>query len=161
MDVSFSVGLKDPVSYSLVWFLIALALMVFGGIVFSLFYWRYRKEQAKLEQGIKVVKPPKVMMPILKRRYGKQVARLDAALNRGAVEERIAYQELSRIIRSFTKEVTNIDVDNFTLAEIEMLNIPQLTRLIKAYTEPEFSLKEGSDVTAALINTGQTIQAWR
>lgn len=161
MDVSFSVGLKDPVSYSLVYFLIALALMAVGFVVFSLFYWRYRKEQARLAEGARVVKPPKVVMPFLKSKYGRQVARLDAALNKGQVEERIAYQELSRIIRAFAKEVTFIDVDKYTLSEIEMLNIPQLHRLMRAYAEPEFSLGAETNVTRALIQTGETIQAWR
>ncbi|MBR0091188.1 MAG: hypothetical protein IJP92_05785 [Lachnospiraceae bacterium] len=161
MDVSFSVGLKDPVSYSLIWFLVALALMAFGGIVFSLFYWRYRKEQAKIAEGVRVVKPPKVVMPFLKRKYGRQVARLDEALRNGQVEERIAYQELSRIIRAFAKEVTFIDVDKYTLSEIEMLNIPQLHRLVREYSQPEFSVNTGGNVTQSLIKTGQTIQEWR
>ena len=161
MEVSFTVGLKDPVSYSIIWFLMALALMALAGIVFSLFWWRYRKVCARNAEELKVIKPPAVVLPFLRRKYGRQIARLDTALRADEVEDRIAYQELSRIIRAFVNDTTGIETQNYTLQEIEALNIPQLTRLMREYVKPEFSEEGKGNVTEALLRTGQVVQAWR
>ena len=161
MEVEFSVGLHDPFSYSLIYFLIAVVVMAGAAFLFSMFYWRYRLLRARYAQGRQVVKPPKVVLPVIRHKYRRQLFRLQSAMQTESVETRVAYQELSRIIRMFTHDVTHIDVQNFSYSEISAQNIPQLTELVREYYEPEFAKDADGNISEALQKTGQVISLWR
>ncbi|MBR0164170.1 MAG: hypothetical protein IJQ12_05800 [Lachnospiraceae bacterium] len=161
MEVEFSVGLHDPFSYSLIYFLIAVVVMAGAAFLFSMFYWRYRLLRARYAQGRQVVKPPKVVLPVIRHKYRRQLFRLQSAMQTESVETRVAYQELSRIVRAFVHEATGLDVRNETLSEIELLHIPGLSALVKEYYGPEFSAYGAGNPAEACARTAQVIDTWR
>ena len=104
---------------------------------------------------------PRIAVPIARQKYLRQLARLENGLAGGTVETRVAYQELSRIIRGFVYEVTRIEVHHYGFSEISALNMPQLTELVREYYEPEFSKEAPGDILASLYRTRQVMSVWR
>ena len=161
MDVTFTVELQHPVSYSIQYFLIGLAVAALAAFFISLAAWRFRMILAGRAGGGKAVKPPKIVLRVIKSKYRGQINRLQAGLAQGAVTERVAFQELSRIIRQFVHEATRLNVQNFSFREIQALNIPQLTQLVREYYTPEFAESASGDLYGALGRTAQVMEAWR
>ena len=161
MDVEFTVPLQELFSYKIIWLITGLVLIAIATLVFSFFLARWRKLQRDADSGKRVKKPGPVAVPVARIKYTRQLNRLEKGLQNGALDERTAYQELSRIIRMFTHEVTRIDVQNYSFSEISAQNIPQLTELVREYYEPEFSQHAEGDILASLHRTGQVISLWR
>ena len=161
MEVEWTVPLQELFSYKLVWLIAGLALIAIAAVVFSFFYARWRKLARLAEAGLTVKKPAPLAVPVARLKYTRQLNRLEKALGEGKLEERVAYQELSRIIRMFTHDVTHIDVQNFSYSEISAQNIPQLTELVREYYEPEFAKDADGNIREALQKTGQVISLWR
>ena len=161
MEVEWTVPLQELFSYKLIWLIAGLVLIAVSALVFSFFFARWRKLQRLAESGLTVKKPAPLAVPVARIKYRRQLDRLEKALAEGALEERTAYQELSRIIRMFTHDVTRIDVQNFSFSEISAQNIPQLTELVREYYEPEFAKDPGGNILESLQKTGQVISLWR
>ena len=161
MEVEWTVPLQELFSYKLVWLIAGLVLLVLSSLVFSFFYARWRKLQRLTESGHIIKKAPPLAVPVARIKYIRQLNRLEKALNEGALEDRVAYQELSRIIRMFIHDVTRVDVQNYSYSEISAHNIPQLTELVREYYEPEFAKDAGGNIRESLQRTGQVISLWR
>ena len=161
MEVEWTVPLQDLFSYKLIWLIAGLSLIAVAALVFTFFFRRWLKLKQAAEQGLTVKKPSPIAVPVARIKYTRQLKRLEKGLAEGALEERVAFQELSRIIRMFTHEVTRIDVQNYSFSEISAQNIPQLTELVREYYEPEFAKNADCDILASLNKTGQVISLWR
>lgn len=161
MEVEWTVPLQELFSYKLIWLITGLVLIAVAALVFSFFFRRWRKLTRLAEAGLTMKKPAPLAVPVARMKYTRQLKRLEKALLAGTLEDRVAYQELSRIIRMFTHDVTHIDVQNFSFSEISAQNIPQLTELVREYYEPEFAKDTGGNIQEALQKTGQVISLWR
>ena len=160
MEVEFTVPLQELFSYKLIWLITGLILIAVSALVFSFFYARWRKLKRLAESGLTLKKPAPLAVPVARIKYMRQLNRLEKALGEGAIEERVAYQELSRIIRMFTHDVTHIDVQNFSYSEISAQNIPQLTELVREYYEPEFAERSNANFEKSLKDTLEIIKKW-
>ena len=161
MEVEFTVPLQELFSYQRIWLIMGLSLIAVAFAVFFPFLLRYLKLRRQPEKKPAVKKLPRIAVPIARAKYMRQLSRLEKGLAEGVVEGRIAYQDLSRIIRGFVYEVTRIEVHHFGFSEISALNMPQLTALVREYYEPEFAREGAGDVLASLYRTRQVISAWR
>ena len=177
-DVSFSVELQEPISYSLYILLTGLALMAVALVVFFIFWKRYVDYRNSVSTTPRLKKKKKVVLSVLRAKYMRQIERLEKGLMENKADERTAYQELSRISRFFVHEATGLDVQNYSYAEIKALNMPGLTALVDSYYRPEFAPDTGEceqtqtenqltrnrispALARAIQNTKGVITAWR
>jgi len=56
--------------------------------------------------------------------------------------------------------MTNIKVQNYTLSDIEKINIPILYELVKEYYEPEFSKSSEGNILISLEKTRKVMESW-
>ncbi len=110
--------------------------------------------------------PPKIKisnhkdLSKIKNKYLLKLQKLENDVNSNKITTRIAYQSLSTITRNFIYEMTNIKVQNYTLKEIEELNIPILYERIKECYNPEFAEMAKGDINLSIKRTRMVIEKW-
>ena len=81
--------------------------------------------------------------------------------NNKVITERVAFQRLSSLIRNFIHETTNIKVQNYTLKEIKLVNMPVLYELVSEYYDPEFAVASDGNFIKSYNKTRMVIERWR
>lgn len=151
-----SVNLQDPFSYSIYIILIVavLAISIFVYLIIALL----KKKLPIDEVQIKKVEPKNV--EYIKQNYIKRLNEIEYKLKNNKISIRSAYQSMSMLIRYFVYEVTNIKVQNYTLRDIEKLNMPILYELIQEYYAPEFAEHSLGNIQVSLERTRKVIEKW-
>ncbi len=155
--MQISVSLQSPYSYSIYPIIIIGILVVISSLILY-FYKIKEKETPKTPEEIKQFVPKN--LNTLKSKYIKKINILEEKLLTNKINIRTAYQGLSSIIRYFVYEVTNIKVHNYTLKDIERLNMPVLSELIQEYYAPEFAERSLGNIKASLEKTRKVIEKW-
>ena len=137
--------------------LIIIILLLMGYVIFLLIKSIPKKK--KVEPVI--IEPKKIYKSTIKRNYQKKLDTLEKELTNNQITTRGAYHKLSRIIREFVYETTNIKVQFYTLEEIRPLNMEQLTLLVEEYYVPEFAKDSNAKVEASLKKTREVIEKWQ
>ena len=130
-------------------------------ILFTIYLLIKRNKQKKrVEDKIKVEEIKNVDINEIKRKYLEVLDVIESQLNTNMIHIRIAYQDISRVIRHFVYEVTNIHVQNYSLKEIKDLDMPMLYELMQEYYVPEFSKYSYGNVKDSLQKTRKVIEKW-
>ena len=130
-------------------------------ILFTIYLLIKRNKQKKrVEDKIKVEEIKNVDINEIKRKYLEELDVIESQLNTNMIHIRIAYQDISRVIRHFVYEVTNIHVQNYSLKEIKDLDMPMLYELMQEYYVPEFSKYSYGNVKDSLQKTRKVIEKW-
>lgn len=160
-DMPITVELQDMFSYSIIP-IIVLALVLAIGIVWVILYL-IKKHRKKPKDAVPVpAAPVRTESPEqIKARYLDILNNLEAKFQSGNMSNRKAYQELSKIIRSFVYEVTGIKVHHNTLGEIKRLNMPNLYAVVKECYEPEFSVDKDGYIHDTINKARTVIIEWR
>lgn len=159
-----SVDLQSPFSYSLLLTLILAALVVLPLLIYGIYMLikHKPKKRPKKVKKPKPVKPKPVNVELVRRDYLNKLSTLKAKHSSGAIDDRTAYIELSSTVRNFVHEVTGIDTQNFTLAELKELNMPKLAILIEKFYRPEFSYEDQTaDINQAFTDARTVVSQWR
>lgn len=146
-------NLKDPFSYSMIPILLCSFL-----ILFFLLYYLMKKP--KKEKKIIPPKQEKKDINKLKKQYIQKLNSLLESITKQEISSRIAYQQLSILIRTFVFETIDLNLLSFTLQDIEKMGMPVLTELIKEYYAPEFSLHIQGNIIASIKKTKEVIEKW-
>lgn len=155
-----SINLQEPFAYSIIPVIIIICLTFIETCY--LIYLRKKKNKSKIDEiKVKVI-PEKNMknIPIIKEKYLKQLDNIEYKYANNIIELRKAYQMISENIRLFVFEITDITTQNYSLAEIQKLNIPILYELIKEYYEPEFASKSVGDFKSSINKARRVINEW-
>ena len=147
-----TVNLKDFFHYSYLPILIFFILTLF---LIGLYSLLFRKKKTKV-----IKKAEAKNIPLIKEKYLVKLDQLILQLNQQRISNRHAYQSLSNIIRNFVYEMINIQVQNYSLQEIERLQIPILTELVREYYEPEFSKISRGNILSSIEKTKEVIRRW-
>ncbi len=156
-----TVGIQDAYSYA-VWPMFALVAVIVG-LILTFFIAVLVKKLItnRKPKKPKIVKPQTVNLLKLK---SECFMDLDV-ISRKLVEEKItlrdAYQLTSARVRKFVNQATGINVQNYTLEEIQTLRIPQLEELIKDYYSPEFAWNSVGDFAESMEKTKRVIEQWK
>ena len=156
-----SINLQEPFVYSIIPVIIIICLTFIETCY--LIYLRKKKNKSKIDEiKVKVI-PEKNMknIPIIKEKYLKQLDNIEYKYANNIIELRKAYQMISENIRLFVFEITDITTQNYSLAEIQRLNIPILYELIKEYYEPEFASKSVGDFKSSINKARRVINEWK
>lgn len=155
-----SINLQEPFTYSIIPLIIILCLTLL--VTYYLIYSRKKKVKVK-EEPKKVKEIPErniKNVPVIKNKYLSQLDSIEYKYNNEMIELRKAYQLISEAIRLFVFEITDITTQNYSLLEIEKLNIPSLYELIKEYYEPEFASKSVGDFNSSINKARRVISQW-
>lgn len=155
-----SINLQQPFSYSIIPLIIAICLVVL--ITYYLIYLKVKQKKNKLEKN-KITEIPErniKNVPVIKNKYLNQLDTIKYKYENQMIDLRKAYQLISEAIRLFVFEITDITTQNYSLAEIKKLNIPDLYELIKEYYEPEFSSKSIGDFDSSINKARRVINEW-
>ena len=121
----------------------------------------YKKKTVVKEIKIKEIPEKNIKnVPVIKEKYMKQLTAIEQKYTNKEIELRKAYQLISEAIRLFVFEVTDIKTQNYSLSEIENLNMPSLYELIKEYYKPEFASKSEGDFEVSINNARRVIEEW-
>ena len=145
--------LRPMFSYSLG--MIVLVILLIGLILYFIFKPKQKKVQAPV-----VVLPEIKSVFSIKEKHIRQLDQLQAEITLGNITNRKAYHRISSIIRHFIFEMTQIKVQNYSLAEIRKLNMPVLTSLVEEYYDPEFAKESKGDALESLKKTREVIERW-
>ena len=148
------VPLQEPFSYSL-W---PIVLCLFVIVLLTCYMFVPVLKQKRKEIKVKKEKPYRIVE--IKEKYLSQLDQLEKMVKDNHISIRHAYQKVSMTIRQFVNEITGIKVQNCTLQDIEKLNMPLLTELMKEYYEPEFSEKSGGNIKNSIQKTRMVIEKW-
>ncbi|SFC60547.1 hypothetical protein [Butyrivibrio sp. YAB3001] len=110
-----------------------------------------------------ITRPPRRALYAIKADYSAQLQDLAEAYTNKKLDKRIGYQRLSLLIRGFVQEVTGLNVENFTKAEIKAFGIKKLDKLMDEYYVPEFAETVRSinkDFIGSCNNALGVIQSW-
>lgn len=143
--MSTNVSLQDPFSYSLTILLILLALVLLPAFVFlikSLISLLKTKKPKPKKKDIPVENKTKDINE-LRFKYLAMIADTENIYAKKQISPRQAYLKLSQIVREFVHDVTGVNTQNLTLAEIKALSMPTLYSLIDSFYRPEFA-EEGN-----------------
>lgn len=144
--------LKSMFSYSFIPIIIIIFL-----IILNILLYKYTN---KKENKNPIIIPSYKDLTEIKKKFLLKIQKLENNLTQNKVTNRKAYQELSSIIRNFIFEATNIKVQNYTLKEIESVNMPILYELVSEYYDPEFSIISKGNIVSSINKTRMVIEKW-
>lgn len=145
--------LREMFSYSII-LIIPLLLLIILLLIIIL----HKKKDIK---NVKIIQPSSKNLIDIKSKYLYNIQILIVDLNTNKISERIAYQSLSRLIRNFIYEVTNIKVQYYTLEDIKKINIPILSKLVEEYYKPEFERVSKGNILESIDKTKKVIENWK
>lgn len=161
-----TVKLQNAFEYSW-WVAPIAAVFLIGALILLIYIGRkmYDMRERKAVQtpaAFRVQMSPQLLQG-LKFQYTNKIQRLINEYQSGKVDVRDGYQQLSALIRGFVHEVTGINVETLTAAEVKQLGIRKLDILMEEYYVPEFAEDEkGKDKDLVLsCNTAMgVIKSW-
>ena len=152
-----TVKLQELYAYSILPISI-IAILVIAITIYILIDKIKKKNEIVKIEDVKIVEPKNIKS--IQNKYLKRLDNLRKKLELNRITTRVAYQGLSTLIRYFIYEVTDIKVQNYTLSEIETLNMPFLTELIQEYYAPEFAKQSIGDIKQAIEKTRKVVEKW-
>ena len=155
--MQISVNLQNYILSPIV-YLVLVILALLGLTIYFLNYEEKKKLVGTSKIEIKEVEE-RDRKSIIKR-YLKKIDKLTKKVESEKIELRIEYQNLSKIIRNFVYEMTDIKVQNYSLQEIKETDIKELYELVEEYYVPEFAEMSNSDIKASIEKTRKVIEKW-
>lgn len=149
--------LSDMFSYSFLPIIIFIILLLIAIIIFKIYKPHIKSEKTNLKPNI--LSHSDTLS--IKNKYLSQLDNLVNEVKNDSINTRKAYQKLSKLVRNYIFETTGIKVQNYTLSEIEVLNMPSLYELVKEYYNPEFSTHSSGNILESISRTRVVIEKWK
>lgn len=154
--MQITVKLQDMFSYSPIMVFVYIILV----IIFVVVFWPRKKKEPKKQEIPKAKVIPTTTIMDLKNKYIKILTDIEMRHSENKITDRVAYQELSALVRNFVFEVTGIKVQNYTLEDIKKANLPKLYELIAECYVPEFAAENNSNVQDSIKRARKVIGEW-
>ena len=147
--------LRPMFNYSLLPTLISFIIIII--IILIILFLKYKKKKEIVKE---IVIPKNINIYEIKNKYLGLINNLLNDFSDERIDNRHAYQVLSKLIRNFIYETTNIKVQNYTLNDIKETNIPILYELVKEYYDPEFNNISKGNIISSIDKTRKVIERW-
>ena len=145
--------LRPMFSYSLWPIIICIIIIIVLIILIKLKAFKRKKKELPI-----IVKKANIYE--IKNKYLKLIDNLEEDVNNNKINNRLAYQKLSSLIRNYIYEATGLKVQNYTLKDIEAINMPVLYELVSEYYDPEFSVISKGNILNSITKTRKVIEKW-
>lgn len=150
--MSVSTKLNSMFSYS---FLPIIIIFLF---LIALFLINKSLKKKTIKEDIVIPSPENIAL--IKEKYLKEIDQLKKEFINNNFSLRVAYQNLSKVIRNFVFETTHIKVQNYTLDDIRKLNMPILYELISEYYNPEFANISNGNFIYSIEKARGVVEKW-
>ena len=150
--MSVSTKLNSMFSYS---FLPIIIIFLF---LIVLFLINKSLKKKTIKEDIVIPSPENIVL--IKEKYLKEIDQLKKEFINNNLSLRVAYQNLSKVIRNFVFEATHIKVQNYTLDDIRKLNMPILYELISEYYNPEFANISNGNFIYSIEKARGVVERW-
>lgn len=157
--MQITVDLQDMFSYSPVPALVSGAF----AFVFLFIFLSMKKKPQKKEKIPKVKEVRTRNVSGIKAACIKALTDLERRYLEKKIEDRAAFQELSRIIRQFVSEMTGVNLLNYTLEDMKRMNMPKISGVIEVIETcyvPEFAAENYSDLNDSIKRARKVIEGW-
>lgn len=155
-----TVSLQEPFTYSLIPLVIFITIII--GLTIYLIFNKKKSDNNKENEEVKKIPDKNIKdIPAIKNKHIQKLDEIENEFNNQKITLRKAYQLISETVRVFVFEVTDITTQNYSLAEIKKLNMPDLYDLIKEYYEPEFASKTVGDLEISINKARRIIKEWK
>ena len=144
-------------SYSII--VLCIFLLILFLILLFLFILHHSNKNNDIKSSIVV--PNIKDMNLIKNKYLSLLQNLLNDFNNRKINNRKAYQTLSKLIRHFVFEATNIKVQYYTLTDIRQIGMPILYELIYEYYNPEFSKLSKGNIINSINKARMVIEKWK
>ena len=162
-EITTSVELQDPFSYSKMPIFIALGILaVLAIVLLALFFLKQRvnwKKKEKIKKEKPVVFKPRNKLAI-KEDYLARIAKVEKNYNEKKIDVRNAHQELSAIVRMFVFEMTGIQAQNLSLMELKEQKVESISGLIEEFYAPEFAERSEKETMDSIKDARTVVQSW-
>lgn len=152
IDLSSKIELEDLFTYSTTPIIIGIILII---ILVLIILYKKKNKVINIDNNVKLNNKIDI-----KDSYLKILDTLLDDIKNGRIQNRKAYQRLSKIIRNFIYEMTNIKVQNCTLEDISKKDMPVLYELVKEYYDPEFANISKGNIISSIEKTREVIKRW-
>ena len=152
---AITVEMQESFSYWPVILFIIIGLIGTGLILFLRIKPRKKKPRVPVP---KPVAPANII--VLKAKYLKALDDIGEKRNANKINDRQAFQAVSRVVRNFVYAATGIKVQNFTLMEIHAAGIPLLYELISQCYIPEFAIENNTNIYEVINKARTVIAQW-
>lgn len=156
-----TINLQEPFTYSIIPLVIIIVCIIIATIYLLNLKNSKKEIEIKREDVKKIPEKNIKNIPVIKNKYLQQLKDIEDKYTNNKIELRKAYQLISEAIRLFVFEVTDITTQNYSLAEIKKINIPELYNLIEEYYEPEFASKTMGDFSSSINKARRVINEWK
>lgn len=156
-----TINLQEPFTYSIIPLVIIIVCIIIATIYLLNLKNAKKEIEIKREDVKKIPEKNIKNIPVIKNKYLQQLKDIEDKYTNNKIELRKAYQLISEAIRLFVFEVTDITTQNYSLAEIKKINIPELYNLIEEYYEPEFASKTMGDFSSSINKARRVINEWK
>ena len=144
--------LRPMFSYSIIYIIITAIIIAILIVLLKINFKKKKKD-------IPVIVKSKNIYEI-KNKYLALIDNLENDVKNNKTTNRHAYQKLSSLIRNYIFEATSIKVQNYTLKDIEKINMPVLYDLVAEYYDPEFAIISKGNILNSLKKTREVIERW-
>lgn len=136
-------------------------LFILAGITGTLLILFLPLKRKKKEKHVPVPKPVEPQsLANLKYKYICLLSEIEQNRISEKINDRQAFQSLSKLVRDFVYKATGIKVQNYTLMEIHAANLPCLYELISQCYIPEFAIDTNTNVYEVINKARTVISEW-
>lgn len=129
----------EPQSYTIVWPILG------GFILFALFIWAMliwmMTRPPEDDEGGSAPLPPSAMAK-LRREALSRIDEVEGKVRAGSMPARRGHHELSKVVRGFVSEVSGLEADTMTAADLRAAGPAHLATLIEEYYPSQFGIEE-------------------
>ncbi len=152
---AITVELQESFSY------LPVILFILAGAIGTLLILFLRFKPRKKKPQVPVPKPvaPQNIVT-LKEKYLRALVEIEVKRSEDKINDRQAFQAVSRVVRDFVYASTGIKVQNYTLMEIHAAGLPRLYELISQCYIPEFAIESKSNVYDVIHKARTVIAEW-
>lgn len=152
---AITVKLQELFSY------LPVILFVLAGITGTVLILFLPLKRRKKQKHVPVPKPVEPQsLASLKYKYICALSEIEQNRIAEKINDRQAFQSLSKLVRDFVYAATGIKVQNYTLMEIHAANLPRLYELISQCYIPEFAVENKANIYEVINKARMVISEW-
>jgi hypothetical protein len=144
-----------PVQYNGLWILLGLGLLALVVAWFIAVPLLTRTRPVISEAAARAA-----LAPVVRANYLASIDEVEAAHQRGELNNRAAHQRLSALVRGYVHESSGYPASAMTLGELRRLNLPGLTGAVERFYPAEFGTEDSAAVATSVSAARRVVQEW-
>lgn len=148
-----------PITYSLLWFFIGLALLLIMVTWFGAVLWSTRRKPIATLSNIATL-TTQDELDRLKKKYLKLIDECYQKYQNQDTDLRGLHRGLSMTVRYFVFEVRHFPAQKLTLTDLRRAPYPALTKIIEVYYPSEFAALKTGDALESVAAAKNMVEQW-